>query len=1333
MKGKFFIIIILSFLLSGTLLAAQDFKTALAKADSIKAANGQYDERYLDALTDAIQIPFQAGDFKTALTYRKQHCELVRTKNGEVSDEYAEDLVRLGNVERNLYGNAVALRLYRQAHEIYTKTGGDLEGFHDLALSEMLNYYTLMEDVENLYKYALEFLDFLDGACQPARYVFIADVAGNALNDMGDFGKARTVYEKGCSAKAPKEVDPLYSQNLAEINLDYGLALSSNGEKSEAIKHKWAAYELSKGKDDDVSVQCYLNSVTSLGMDYFAIGDQDNAYRCFSESIPAMETYCAGNLEALYSEDLYRTSLQLMCSLMAERNEKDGIWAVREKWHDAMKASGTDNTGNFCINAQLLMDHYIEIGDYGKAKEVGTILEDRMQPLVNKTSDTYFRFLHSAIQVDRATGDGASAMSHVSEMKRAAGECGNDVWMAQSLFNEGAIHYDAKEIGKVLESSRACREVILKLGDTQERDELSYACQMLEASALSEVDPKAAIAAYAALKANAISFGNEYMRAWASLSLGNCYLKLSDFVNASAQLEESKKVFEACGAASDPTYFFCLNSYAICRDNMGHFAEARNILEAGKAKAKEAFGNVSPVYMLLLSNSIDGYKILKDYEKAMAEAIEYNRIAKQLYSEDNEQVIMSECQLADIGLELDDLEKALNRAKRCVDWVKAHPEVNSGFCLNCYETLAEAYEVTGNRAAAVNTYKEGYEATICKVIPNIESLAELNRTMGDGKQAFQTYLTQQGKTEEDIINEMNPVLPRMLMFLFNYGQYDGIIDMIPVLSQCRDAGMSEAVDFQCTKIAGGAELFQGIQDDDAAERIARHVIKDYASNLMLLIESDREKYWGNMMNVRNLVFSLRKTDTINGTLYDFILQTKGILLGANTDTRKLVEQSGNPELVERYKSLLSDKHKYDEFMSVPEGSRKISVDSLRVSIDVAERRLSSDLQGLIAGAKGKNWEDIRDTLEKKEVAVEFYDYLNPKTMETCYVAMIIRNGAKAPELVDMGSLDGIRKISSSHAIYEPGFKSEQIYDALWAPLLAHVKKGDRIYYSPSGIINNINLSAICGKSGKQLGKLYDMVRCSSTEYVISRRKDDRITSAALWGGLEYGKEGERTNDKTRSGWSFLPGSLSESSTIATMLKNTNISCTLYQGEFGDEASFKSVSGIGISTLHLSTHGFYIPVEKAYKNDFVVSITGENSEVSDAMIRCGLMMAGGNGTWISGKDGSSANDGVMTAREIANLDLSSVDLVVLSACETALGDITSDGVLGLQRAFKNAGAGAIVMSLWKVDDEATQMLMTEFYSNMIEGNSIRASFNKAVLEVKNKYEDPYYWAAFIKLD
>ena len=308
---------------------------------------------------------------------------------------------------------------------------------------------------------------------------------------------------------------------------------------------------------------------------------------------------------------------------------------------------------------------------------------------------------------------------------------------------------------------------------------------------------------------------------------------------------------------------------------------------------------------------------------------------------------------------------------------------------------------------------------------------------------------------------------------------------------------------------------------------------------------------------------------------------------------------------------------------------------------------------------------------------------------------------------------------------------------------------------------------------------YNLYRLSSTKNIIELKansKSDEINtiSAILYGGIDYESKNSTISDITGHFYSqdristllsqsqhrafidsldlrglkihYLPGTLKEVQNIKKIIDEKQYDAIIFSGSEATETTMKSLSLHTPQILHIATHGFYFTEDRAKKEDigrFVVNHELKNSSIEDkSLSRSGVLFAGANLT-INGQDvPMDADDGILTAQEVSQLDLRGIDLVVLSACDTGTGDIKQgEGVFGLQRGFKKAGARSILMSLWKVSDIATELLMTEFYKTLCEGNTKRESLRRAQKKVQNYkdpdgnllFQDPHFWAGFILLD
>jgi CHAT domain-containing protein len=229
------------------------------------------------------------------------------------------------------------------------------------------------------------------------------------------------------------------------------------------------------------------------------------------------------------------------------------------------------------------------------------------------------------------------------------------------------------------------------------------------------------------------------------------------------------------------------------------------------------------------------------------------------------------------------------------------------------------------------------------------------------------------------------------------------------------------------------------------------------------------------------------------------------------------------------------------------------------------------------------------------------------------------------------------------------------------------------------------------------------------DYGISATDRARLTKERSTEPVYYSLALERGGNDL----SELPGTKTEVETIAGLMSTKGWQTEVLLNDQALEETLKDCFKPRV--MHIATHGFFQPDTKANQNP---------------LLRSGLMLAGASQT-LAGNRADKTEDGILTAYEAMNLNLDNTDLVVLSACETGLGEITNgQGVYGLQRAFKVAGARTIIMSLWNVNDQATLELMTAFYDRWLKGETKRDAFLHAQQTLKTKYSSPYFWGAFV---
>ena len=512
--------------------------------------------------------------------------------------------------------------------------------------------------------------------------------------------------------------------------------------------------------------------------------------------------------------------------------------------------------------------------------------------------------------------------------------------------------------------------------------------------------------------------------------------------------------------------------------------------------------------------------------------------------------------------------------------------------------------------------------------------------------------------------------------------------------------------------------------------------KEIRDNYIFMSDSERDIYMTNKVTqtirgIESYAYLCPGNGDASRNAYEAVLLEKGLALNSAYQVQKELKDS-NIDL-----NRLSQLRRQLEQADNNEDREKIQ---LRISLE------EQSLQKLpVIGEYQKDLfisiENIQQALSPNSIVIEFIKYIDLKSYRNKFLyrfgALILNKDCKNPYFIDLCSEDDlIKEKERGISLYED---DSRLYHLIWEPLKGYFLDKQQVLFSPVDLLCMINLEVI---AEGHFDALHFFRISSSRELCNKQRVKPTSNNASLFGGLCYDcpidySSSEINNRNyldflvndtiTRKGISYLPGSKTEIETIYKISKDKGWNASLYTDNKGTERDYRKLQGKDISVLHLSTHGFAL---------------GHSSvkDFDEPMRRCGLLLAGAQPAW-NGETHNSDEDGILLGEEIANVPLENNDIVILSACETGLGELTPDGVWGLQRAFKKAGANSILMSLWRVNDLSTRMFMEEFYRNYFSGTSKSKSLQLARQYIKdyvdddgNKiFESPYYWAPFILLD
>ena len=859
-------------------------------------------------------------------------------------------------------------------------------------------------------------------------------------------------------------------------------------------------------------------------------------------------------------------------------------------------------------------------------------------------------------------------------------------------------------------------------------------------------------------------------------SLAYYYYELGYFTKAVELGTKAMDITREVHGEENQYYASSLSNLAIYYDDLGDYAKAVELGTKAMEIKREVLGEKHPLYADALSCLANRYDNLGDYAKALELGTQAMEIRREVLGENHSDYAFSLHDLAKYYGHLGDYTKALELGTQATKILgEVVGEKHRGYALSLSNLAGYYYHLgyysktveLGTKATEIQREVLGEKHRDYAL--SLSNLAYFYYHLG-----FYAYAVELGtkatEIRREVLGEKHPDYATSLGNLANY--YDGLEDYAKAVELGTKAMeilgevLGEKHPNYAISLSSLAFFYDDLGDNTKVLSFYSQSISIIQDNILQqftgLTASQRTNFWKKYSHQFTDIYpyySFISQVKSAPDLYDkSALFAKGLLLSTEIEMNRLIQESGDEKALQMFEELQRNRLQLQRLYETPIADRHINTDSLAQVIDRQEKDLvkRSQAYGDFTRKLRTTWQEVQQSLKPDEIALEFLSFPVYDSDSTMVAALTLRKDDKEPKFIPLFEQRQLQSVSDPVYYHCP-----ELTALVWQPLQQELNGIKRIYFSPAGVLHNIGIEYAPGMEN------YEMYRLSSTREIItspSSQKEEK--GSVLFGGVDYNASLESSNttpsegageisialhrafidslDLRASSAKYLPGTLQEVQNIKGAFDNRHQTSMLFTGSDATESSAKAVSGQKPHILHIATHGFYFTEKQAERQKDLRFLARDDDRQSaadkedKALTRSGLLFAGANNA-LQGQDiPLGADDGILSAQEISRMDLRGVDLVVLSACKTGNGDINQgEGVFGLQRGFKKAGVQTIVMSLWEVADEATQILMTAFYDKLLQGQSKRDAFHNAQQHLRTvengRYNEPQFWAAFILLD
>ncbi len=1339
----------------------------LPSVSSAQAWKEQYD-RFFAEIT--------AADYSTAV---KTGTELLEKMDKDTV--YADVCFYLGNTYSALQDFPSAIKYAEMEKNIRAKKQGLHNGYYMNSIYYLANYYATIGDYDNalplfLEVYAEQLRQFPKTHLNTIVY---ANYIASIYEISGATSKAQEFYENNYEVirSAYPPTDSVYIEMMYTLTNFY----TNHAIYDKAIpfyKMDCDIQEKKFGKKSDE----YINSVYELGELLIYAGKYDEAEISNKEYVSLAESKygkkhneyatAMNNLAVTYekqnrfkeAEDLYLKSLAIKEKNYTKKSESYALSLINlgatydymGKYSEAEKVLNEaleiyqelklTETENYSTALNNIASIYTTAGKYEKAIEV---LQRAMEIAKNSSGELSFSYLialNGLASVYQSTSELDKALNYYEEAEvlyaKAMGKDHSDygvvlfnlanVHMAKGNYEKSLEYLDKdlaiqeKSVGKVHEKFvkplQTKAGILGLLGKTRKAEELYEEAGKLYSQLYGKMHPEYSI------------FLNNY---------GLFLFNKGDHQKAEGLMNDAWLIQVNAFGEDHPDNISLLCNIANIQVERNNFKDAeKNLLKAMEI-AKTNFKPEQPDYSTTLNNLAALYYHLANYDKAEEYYKEALQLRKNFYGEKHTEYAISLNNMGTLYLgraisatKAEDLDA---HSKKAVEYFKQALAVDSLIFGSDHPELASHYNNLGE-AYRLRNVSEQAEKYFIRCI----EVEEKNYGNGNVRSAV-TYhnlaLLNAGMKNFDKAEEFAE--KSISIFEKNFGKNSssasGVTASMAFIQESKGQ-KGKAKEYYLASLKTQRELLE--------------------RNFSFLSETEKESYtqsvtlYNDMFN--SFALKAKSSDpSLVQTVYDNELYNKGLLFRSSSRVKEIVQNNGSAELMETYSAWMDARQELAVLYSTPEGERKQSVKESEGNLNVLEKQLISLSAGLKdeLEMKSSDWSEVKSKLKQGQAAIEFIHFIrNDELKEDLYCALILKPNSTSPEMTELFTAAQLQNIigkntsttyESVSALYgKQKNLNVELFSLVWGPLEKSLGGVNEIFYSPSGLLHKVSFSSIGDANGKYVSDKYILHQVNSTASLLDlgeMKFDPAKTTLSLIGGVNYD-----TKMTEQHVWSYLPGTLTEAEHIQITLEKAGVKTKVFTADAASEENLKKMDGESSPDLmHIATHGFFFgdpqeQKEKIEKKVTEVKFRGESRGIKtlvenpNPLMRSGIVLAGANDVW-SETNNSIGEDGILTAYEVSLMNLQNTKLVVLSACETGLGDIKgSEGVYGLQRAFRIAGAKKMIMSLWQVPDKETDEFMTSFYDELIKTKEIRKAFTNAQKLMRAKY-DPYFWGAFVLIE